>query len=46
MSHLKDQLERMTTRMGALEGELIEARRTEVKANEVAEGLKEELEKK
>ena len=46
VSHLKEQLERTTTRMEALEGELTEARRTEVKANEVAKGLKEELEKK
>ena len=46
MGHLKEQLERTTTRMGTLEGELTEARRTEVKANEVAKGLKEELEKK
>ena len=46
MSHLKEQLETTTTKMGALEGELTEARRTEVKANEVAKGLKEELEKK
>ena len=46
VSHLKEQLERTTTRMEALEGELTEARRTEVKVNEVAKGLKEELEKK
>ena len=46
VSHLKEQLERTTTRMGALEGELTEARRTEVKVNEVAKGLREELEKK
>ena len=46
MSRLKEQLERMTIRMGALEGELTEARRTEVEANEVAKGLREELEKK
>ena len=46
VSHLKEQLETTTTKMGALEGELTEARRTEVKANEVAKGLKEELEKK
>ena len=32
--------------MGALEGELTEARRMEVKANEIAKGLREELEKK
>ena len=46
VSHLKEQLERTTARMGALEGELTEARRSEVKANEVAKGLREELEKK
>ena len=46
VSHLKEQLERTTTRMGALERELTEARRSEVKVNEVAKGLKEELEKK
>ena len=46
VSRLKEQLERTTTRMGALDGELTEARRTEVEANEVAKGLKEELEKK
>ena len=46
VSHLKEQLERTTTKMGALEGELTEARRTEVKASEVARGLREELEKK
>ena len=46
MSHLKEQLERTTTRMRALEGELTEARRTEAKAKEVAKGLREELEKK
>ena len=46
VGHLKEQLERKTSRMGALEGELTEARKTEVKANEVAKGLKEELEKK
>ena len=46
VGHLKEQLERTTTRMGTLEGELTEARKTEVKANEVAKGLKEELEKK
>ena len=46
VSRLKEQLERTTTRMGTLEGELTEARKTEVKANEVAKGLKEELEKK
>ena len=46
VSHLKQQLERTSTRMGALEGELTEARRTEVKVNEVAKGLREELEKK
>ena len=44
--HLKEQLERTTTRMGALEGELTEARLAEVKTNEVAKGLQEELEKK
>ena len=42
MSHLKEQLERTTTRMGALEGELTEARMKEVKAKE----LREQLEKK
>ena len=46
MSHLKEQLKRTTTRMGALEGELTEARMTEVKSSEVAKELKEELEKK
>ena len=46
VSHLKEQLERTTTEMEALEGELTEARRTEVKVNKVAKGLKEELEKK
>ena len=46
VGHLKEQLERTTTRMGTLEGELTEARLAEVKANEVAKGLKEELEKK
>ena len=46
VSRLKEQLERTTTRMEELEGELTEARRTEVKANEVAKELKEELEKK
>ena len=46
VSHLKEQLERTTTKMGALDGELTEARRTEVEANEVAKGLREELEKK
>ena len=42
VSHLKEQLERTTARMGALEGELTEARRTEVKVK----GFNEELEKK
>ena len=42
VSHLKEQLERTTTRMGALEGELNEARRTEVKVK----GFNKELEKK
>ena len=46
VSHLKEQLETTTTRMGVLEGELTEARRTEVKVNKVAKGLKEDLEKK
>ena len=46
VSHLKEQLERTTAKMGALEGELTEARLAEVKANEVAKGLKVELEKK
>ena len=46
VSHLKEQLERTTTRMGALERELTEARRSEVTVNEVAKGLREELEKK
>ena len=46
VSHLKEQLERTTARMGALKVELSEARKTEVKVNEVAKGLKEELEKK
>ena len=46
VSHLKEQLERTTTRTGTLEGELTEARRMEVKANEIAMGLGKELEKK
>ena len=42
VSHLKEQLEMTTSRMGALEGELTEARLAEVKVK----GFNEELEKK
>ena len=46
VSHLKEQLKSTTTRMGELEGQLTEAKKMEVKASEVAKGLREELEKK
>ena len=42
VSHLKEQLERTTTRMATLEGELTEARLAEGKVK----GFNEELEKK
>ena len=42
VSHLKEQLERTTTRMGALEGKLTEARLAEAKVK----GFNKELEKK
>ena len=42
VSHLKEQLERTTTRMEALEGELTEARLAEAKVK----GFNKELEKK
>ena len=42
VSHLKEQLERTTTKMGALEGELTEARFAEAKVKE----FNKELEKK
>ena len=46
LSDLRNQLERTTSRTGALEGEQAEARRTKEKMDEVVFGLKEELEKK
>ena len=42
MSHLKEQLQTTTSRMGALEGELTEARLAEAKVK----GFNKELEKK
>ena len=46
LSHLRNQLERATSRMGALEGELVEARRTKERMDEFMLGFEEELEKK
>ena len=46
LSHTREQLERTTSRMGALEGQLVEAKRTKEKMDEVVRGLKEEREKK
>ena len=45
VSYLTKQLERTTSRMGALERELAEAKRTKEKMDEVVRGLKEEREK-
>lgn len=42
----KEQLERTTITVGALEGELAEARRTNEKMEEVVKKLKEELERR
>ena len=46
VSHLRKQLEGTTSRMGALEGQLVEAKRTKEKMDEEVRGLKEEQEKK
>ena len=46
VSHLRKQLEGTTSRMRALEGQLVEAKRTKEKMDELVRGLKEEQERK